>query len=60
MGKQGTSLVEPELLRGQGIDQIVCEHFALELVKTSRGLETNASGGQVIVNSSEAHPSRPW
>jgi hypothetical protein len=47
MGKQRNSLVESEGLFGQGVDQIGCEHCDLELVKTSRVLETDTSGGQV-------------
>jgi hypothetical protein len=48
MGKQRNSLVEPEVLLGQGVDAIGCEHGARERVKTSRVVETDTSGGQVI------------
>jgi hypothetical protein len=47
MGKQRQSLVEPEGLFGQGVDSSGCAPGARELVKTSRGLETETSGGQV-------------
>jgi hypothetical protein len=47
MGTQRQSLVEPEVLCGQGVDESGCAPCDLELVKTSRGLETETSGGQV-------------
>jgi hypothetical protein len=48
MCKECDGLVEPELLFGQGIDQIACEGFDLELVDAISVLETDAGFGKVI------------
>ena len=48
LGQPRHRLVEPEVLFGQGVDDSGCEPGALELLKTSRVLEPETSGGQVI------------
>jgi hypothetical protein len=48
MGKQLDGLVEPQLLFGQGLDQVVCQWGELERVEAIGGTETDAGCGQVL------------
>ena len=48
MGKQLDGLGEPQLVFGQGIDQVVCQCSDLERVDAIGVTETNAGCGQII------------